>query len=258
MTTYYASNATERFEENDPWRTRSGHPAHSNVQCYVFDADGKLVRGFDAFPTPSDGMRNRGLDEGGLPGYLCEEIGKASRSLGLGAGASRPAKLPDVEGKGPLAGIRIYAIPTGGAVPRDCKSALVDAVVVEEAERALLSPVQDRTVEAAGLLRWFQPAFPPGLMEQKACRFERAEGSLTLRVVEEGRAILSGKVRLVMDGERQTTVEGLFEAVVRFDPATKEARSLRGVLKGTYGRWDPHQRRSREARVTIALESLPE
>lgn len=262
----YAANAARQAAEIEDLARAAGLRRRSNIQCYVLDPKGRLVRGFDAFPERMDdgmsgppGGGRADFEPGRMVRYLLDEVAKSSKQLGLRPDSvpARPLQLPDAGGKAPLGGLRVFARFEGGAAPMNYKAPVVDALEVKEEERRLLSAWDGKEIEADGLRRWFQPLFPPALMEERACAFREVTGKLSLRRADGQTAVLRGRVGLVMDGSN-TTIAGDFEAVLTLTRDPLGIRTLRAVFEGRYERRDPGRGVPRPARVTAAFESRPE
>lgn len=152
--------------------------------------------------------------------------------------------LPDVEN-----GVRLF-VRLKDVKMMDSYKSPVTEVVPDDGEWKLLEH-GERTIDAAKLSRWLKLVYPPGVNEQLH-PYDTVSGTLTLKPVDDTTAILSGRVTLSQNDNRDHPFTGTLEAVVTYDKGI----SLRGVVDGLYPRKDPKRGWS-DWKLNAAIESRP-
>jgi len=220
-------------------------PRGSNVTCFVLDSKGRLLRAFNGFPTGAKNPSGRSFAE--ISKYFIEEITKATSSVALSK-RSNPRTLPDVED-----GVRVLVRLKDSALFRSYASPVVEVVEDRGEWEILALPSASCEIDAAKLGRWLRLCYPPGINEQLE-PYQHIEGTLTLRASSQGKAILSGKVRLGKTNGAEQCFEGTFEAAVTYGGKTP---SVRGVLEGSYRRHDSKRGERSQMKLVAAIESRP-
>jgi hypothetical protein len=219
---------------------------HSNVRCFVLDSGGRLVHSFNGFPGNAGDPTRTSPEQ--YAAYFAGEIARGAAAV-EGRPASRetrPLELPDVKD-----GVRLFIrLPYH---PGSYGSPVVETVENRDEWKTLARPDSPRSLDAGKLLRWLRLCYPPGVNEQLE-PFRVARGALTLTPDGKDGAVLTGSVRLAMAEEGYDLFEGTLEAALTY---TGGAVSLRGVVDGTYWRFDPPRNRWMDWKLTAALESRP-
>jgi hypothetical protein len=215
----------------------------SNVRCFVLNSEGRLLHSFNGFPGNAGNPLAYSRDD--YASYFAAQIARGAAGLALPKRESL-LKLPDTRD-----GVRLFIrLPSG----RDSYAfPVVETVDNQDEWKVLARPEASRPIEARRLLRWLGRCYPPGVNEQLE-PFRSAKGTLTLRPAGKEQAILSGDVRLAMTDGGHDLFRGSFEAVVTYRPAV----TLRGVVDGTYWRFDPRHSAWMDWKLTTAVESRPE
>jgi len=227
-----------------PLYDASGRGGGSNVRCFVLDAQGKLLHWFNGFPGHNPNPMRYSTDE--YATYFTDEINHAAVPI--------PVKLRDSELKLPDAknGVRLFIrLPEH----RGSYASPVVEVVENKAEWTTLAyPKTPREIDAQSLSRWLRLCYPPGVNEQLE-PYQSIQGTLTLKPAGEHQAILSGKIRMGMLDADDPPFAGTFEALLTYKG---DQVSLRGVVSGTYLRYDRAHDRDMHWKLTAAIESRPE
>lgn len=233
----------------------------SNVDLAVLDPDGRVVHWFDGFVYQ---VRDR---HESLAAYTQRELKKAASHLRLTDLPLRenPMNLPDL---GDSRGMRVFVRLMDERM-KAYQAPVVEVVPLEDDDWTLLSWTEkERSVDAAGLIKWLSQLYPPGVMERTNPRTKRAYGikavTGTLTLVPAGAnatqrfATLSGTVRLTDEGEDEFSYEGKLDAALTYGSDDSIPASVRGVFDGKYPRYDRMRNRSLEIPLRAAFESLPE
>lgn len=248
------------------WREKfnpdRGRPVQqSNVDLAVLDSSGRVVHWFDGFAYQDFGRRES------LAEYTARELRKAASQLRLSELTARenPLNLPDLDGS---RGIRVFVRllderMTAYQVP------VVEVVPLEQDDWTQLAwPSENRSVNAASLIKWLSQVYPPGVMERTnprtklAYKIKTVEGKLLLSAAgadaTQRFATLTGTVKLTDEGEDEFSYEGKLNVVLTYQPDEADVVSLRGVFEGTYPRYDRMHDRSFRIPLQAVFESRPQ
>lgn len=214
---------------------KSDVPKNTNVFMFVLDSQGALVHGFQGLP--------RGRDHD----HFRTEFGKAAARLKIPEAKPARENLPDV-GRG----VRLFIRTDRTRAP------IVEAAAEDWA--ALAYPEAAREVDPGAFKKWLFHLYPPAIRTADQSKpFQAVSGALKLRPAGTGAkaryAILSGEFRLAKGADTDSAFEGKLEAVVTYAPDQAEARSVRGVVEGTYLY---RQRGEQSIKLSAAIESRPE
>jgi hypothetical protein len=260
IVTYASARSVEDFPEDV--RALCGppgqRPRNMNLGLMVLAADGKLVRQLVPFIRP--------------PAFHCEpeaqgkdfkrQLDQLLDGVPLPPASSAPRRLalPDVPGKGDLAGVRVY-LTFGANRLNHFRTPTVEAVAMTEKLRERLRyPETALTLEADALRPWLEQIYPPAVMDGKG-GFERIAGTLTLRPA--GRrddiryALISGEVQFALDNKTRIAYEGKLSIVLEYAPGAVTPRSVRGVCDCIFPKHNPEGRVVERIQMTAALESRP-
>lgn len=223
---------------------RASARGSSNVQCFVLDAKGKLLHGFDGLPAIQG--RPLTLSPGQLSDYYVREITRGTKGLALPLPKNEAVtRLPHVKD-----GVRLFIRLPGR---QDTYGYPVVETVENKAEWTTLAyPKVSREIDAGKLSRWLSECYPPGVNEQLH-PFGSVKGTLTLKPTGPHEALLTGQVRMAKTNGDYELFEGTFEAVLSYGTAT----TVRGVLSGIYWRLDAPRNRWVDWELTAAIESRP-
>lgn len=234
-------------------------PRQTNILLCVLDERGKLIRAFPPFPGPHPG--SLGFDQERMGQYLKDQIDRSTAGMKLPAVQARKTlTLPDIEGVGQPAGVRIMASFAANRL-NHYRVPVVEVVPLKESERqALAHPAGPVNLSADSLRRWLEQMYPPAVMDGRG-GFKRIAGTLRLRPAgadaESRYAVLQGRVEFALDNRSATLYEGDLEIVLSYSPTSGELVSLRGVLEADFPRQDLHGRTVETVRMTAAIESRP-
>ena len=233
----------------------------SNVDLAVLDSKGQLVHWFDGFAFQNPGRRVL-LEE-----YTERELSKAIAQLNLKDLPPRknPLILPDLDQS---RGVRVFVRLMDDRM-KAYQAPVVEVVRLEQEDWVPLAwPDEERSVNAASLMKWLSQVYPPGVMERTnqttklVYRIKAVTGTLSL--VPAGAdsmrryAVLSGTVKLTDEGEDEFSYEGKLDVVLTYQHGERDVASLRGVFNGIYPRYDRMHDRSMQIPLQAAFESLPE
>ncbi len=252
VTSWYVSNADfgEMPAELLRLQREAGLRHEGNIGCFVLDEKARLVRGFHPWPGPTP--NSLGFDKDRMGRHLRAEIDKATKEMKLPEvkKEERPIKLPDVE-----RGVRIF-------LKLDSRTASFRTPVVETVPskpvdaQVLAWPREEREIPVEKLKAWFDPIFPPGVMDQGPGTYARFGGRLTIKPAGPRAAVLSGDVELVMGDRGATAIRGRLEVALAYE--ADAMKSLRGVFEGNYPKRDPMRGGVHDIRMTAAIESRPD
>jgi hypothetical protein len=216
----------------------------SNVHCFMLDAKGKFLHGFDGLPVIQGSPLT--LSPAALASYYVREIARGTKGLSLTLPKGEAVtRLPDATD-----GVRLFVRLPGR---QDTYGYPIVETVENRDERTLLAyPKVSRELDAAKLSRWLSLCYPPGVNEQLH-PFGSVKGTLTLKPTGPNEALLSGKVRMAKSEGDYELFEGTFEAVLTYGTAT----TVRGALSGIYWRFDAPHNRWIDWEMTAAIESRP-
>lgn len=220
---------------------RPGSGDHSNVDACVLDADGKVVRTWDAMPMKKGG-RPEPLSGGGLAAHWRTNLEAARKALGLGeAGEARPVSLPALP-EGTHSGLRVFTRLDDPGMPAYF-APIVELVPMGADEWAPLArPAKKKTVDASGFLPWLSKMFPGGVMERtdpvtkRVYEVNGASGELTFEPAGAKFALLHGKVTLTDSGGGDFSYSGELRVVVEYKG---DETIVKGVFEGKYPRRGP-------------------
>ncbi|MCC6741311.1 MAG: hypothetical protein IT452_19875 [Planctomycetia bacterium] len=243
---------------------KPGSGQSSNVDACVLDAEGKLVRRWDAM-APRDG-RGRGEDLRGdpLPRHWRENLKEARAALGLGEpGKPREVSLPELP-EGLRSGIRVFTRLDDRGMPA-YKAPVVELVPMGDEDWALLArPAKSAALDASALLPWLSKMYPGGVMERTdpdtkfAYRVTGAKGTLSLDPAGEkdgsAFALLHGRVTLTDSGGGDFAYSGELRVVVEY--RDRKVTGLKGVFEGPYPRQGPKGSGGFEFDLTGVFESV--
>ena len=131
----------------------------SNVDLAVLDSKGQLVHWFDGFAFQNPGRRLL-LEE-----YTERELGKAIAHLKLNDVPPRknPLILPDLDQS---RGVRIFVRLMDDRM-KAYQAPVVEVVRLEPEDWIQLAwPDEERSVDAASLVKWLSQVYPPAVMER--------------------------------------------------------------------------------------------
>ena len=234
-------------------------PRQTNILLCVLDSQGKLVRAFPPFPGQHPG--SLGFDPQRMGNYLKEQIQQSTVGMKLPQVAARTTlTLPDVEGTGQPAGVRIFVSFKANQIGQ-FRVPAVEAVPMRDSEReALRLPTGPRTVPAVTLRRWLEQFYPPGIMDGYG-GFDRIAGSLQLTPAGTDTtaryAVLQGDVQFTLDNRNAAAYSGRVEILLEYGLKSDALAAVRGVMEGNFPREDRFGRANETVRMTAAIESRP-
>ncbi|MEK7468488.1 MAG: hypothetical protein AAB074_13845 [Planctomycetota bacterium] len=239
-----------------------GGGQQSNVDACVLDAQGKLVRKWDAMTPRKSGGRPEPLTGGALAGHWRDNLAEARKTLGLGEpGEPRPVKLPGLP-EGTDSAIRVFTRLNDKGMPA-YYAPVVEVVPMETEDWALLAvPAKPAKLEASAFLPWLSKMFPGGVMERtdqvtkKVYDVTGAKGELLLEPAgvkgELKFALLHGNVTLTDSGGGEFSYSGELSVVVEYRGG--KVAGLKGTFEGRYPRTSPQG--GREFDITGVFERV--
>lgn len=261
IVTYASARSAEDFPDDvrDLLGSPGQRPKNINLGLMVLDANGKLVRQMTPFVRPpafhfdpeaqgKDFKRqiDKFLDGVPVPAFKPTERPKLA--------------LPDVRGKEPLTGVRIY-LTFGPNRLNHYRTPTVEAVpTTKEVRESLRYPEQATALKAGALRSWLEQIYPPAVMDGKG-GFERIDAALTLRPAGRhgaGRcALVEGDVKFALDNTTRITYQGKLAAVVEYLDDSAEPQRVRGVCECVFPKHNPQGQVVERIRMTAAIESRP-
>jgi hypothetical protein len=234
-------------------------PQQTNIRLCVLDSQGKLVRAFPPFPGENPG--SLGFDPQRMGNYLQQQVQQSTVGMKLPQVAPRTSlTLPDVEGTGQPAGVRIFVSFKANQIGQ-FRVPAVEAVALRDSEReALRLPGEPRAVPASTLRRWLEQFYPPGVMDGYG-GFDRITGTLQLTPAGADAtaryAVLAGDVQFTLDNRTATTYSGRLELLMEYGLKSDALATVRGVMEGNFPREDRFGRANETVRMAAAIESRP-
>lgn len=241
-----------------------GGGQQSNVDACVLDAQGKLVRKWDAMAPRGERGKGDTLRGDPLPRHWRENLTEARKSLGLGEpGEPRAVKLPGLP-EGSDSGIRVFTRLNDKGMPAYYAPVVELAPMSEEDWELLALPAKTAKLSASALLPWLSKMFPGGVMERtdqetkKVYDVTGAAGDLALEPAgakgETKFALLHGKVTLTDSGGGDFSYSGELCVVVEYRGG--KVSGLKGVFEGTYPRKGPQGSGGFEFELTGVFEHV--
>jgi hypothetical protein len=261
LVTYASARHVDDFPDDvrEVIRSSGQRTNHINIGLFVLDANGKLLRHQTPFVRPPEFRFDPELQGRDFK----RQINDLLEGLTLPANEGNPPiklALPDVAGKEPLAGVRIY-LTFGANRLNHYRTPTVEAVATTNAMRKALSyPERARKLSAEDLRPWLEQIYPPAIMDGKG-GFERIDGTFTLcpagREGDSRQALLEGDVRFVLDNNSRIGYDGRLAVVLDYSDKSADAMRARGVCACVFPKHNPQGQVVERIRMTAAIESRP-
>jgi len=260
LVTYASARRVEDFPEDvlallGPANRR---PQHLNLGLMVLDPDGKVLRQATPYVRPPAFQ----FDPEAQGKDFLRQVDDLLAGLTLPAAPKGKAALalPDVAGKEPLAGVRVY-LTFGANRLNHYRTPTVEAVkTTKELRQALRYPTEATTWKATALWPWLEQIYPPAIMDGKG-GFDRIEGELTFKPA--GRqgdtrwALVEGDVAFALDNMTKIAYTGRLSVAVEYGADSDEAVAVRGVCECVFPKHNPQGQVVERIRMTAAIESRP-